>query len=347
MNSMRAWRTTGAPGGLELTEQPVPVPRVGEVLIKVEVCGICRTDLHVVDHEIPVHLPRVIPGHQVVGSVVSCDPSVTALVAGDRVGVAWLRWTCGECEYCRRGAENLCPRSRYTGWDADGGFAEYLVAPAAFVYPLAVDAVALVTAPLLCAGIIGFRALTRANLPPGGKLGIYGFGSSAHVTAQLALAGGARVFAMTRGEANRDLARSLGATFVGDEAEQPPELLDSAIVFAPAGGLVPVALRATASGGTVVLAGIEMSDIPALSYTDTLFRERDLRTVTANTRADGMRFLELARNLRLQPRVTPVAFEDLARAIDRIREGSVSGSLVLDVASGPSTLPVPDATVRL
>ncbi|WP_349866814.1 zinc-binding alcohol dehydrogenase family protein [Leifsonia sp. WHRI 6310E] len=331
---MRAWRTTGTSGGLEQVRVPVPEPSVDEVLVEVEVCGVCRTDLHIVDHEIPVHRSRVIPGHQAVGRVVGLGTAVTGLALGDRVGVAWLRRTCGQCAFCRRGAENLCPRSEYTGWDADGGFAEYLTAPAAYVYPVDGDVDPVRIAPLLCGGIIGYRALRRANLPPGGNLGIYGFGSSAHVTAQLAMAGGARVFAMTRGEQNRALARELGATFVGDEAERPPEPLDAAIVFAPAGGLVPVALAATASGGTVVLAGIEMSDIPSLVYEDSLFRERDLRTVTANTREDGTRFLALARTLDLRPRVTVVPFGDVAEAIDSVRSGRAGGSLVVRVAPG-------------
>jgi propanol-preferring alcohol dehydrogenase len=332
MSSMLAWRTTGEPRGVERTRLAIPDPGPDEVLVRVEVCGICRTDLHVIDHEIPVHLRRVVPGHQAVGRIAAAGGQVQGLATGDVVGVAWLRRTCGECSYCRRGAENLCPLSQYTGWDADGGFAEYLTAPAGYVYPLAEDVDAMETAPLLCAGIIGFRALQRAQLPPGGTLGIYGFGSSAHVTAQLALASGARVFAMTRGEQNRSLARELGAAFVGGEADPPPEPLDSAIVFAPAGELVPVALRATASGGTVVLAGIEMSDIPSLSYADALFRERDLRTVTANTRADGMRFLELARNLQLRPRVRAVPFDDLPGAIAELREGGARGSMVLQVS---------------
>ena len=336
MASMRAWRTTGEPGGLETVRIPVPEPAVGEVLVRVEVCGICRTDLHVVDHEIPVHRMQVVPGHQVVGRVEALGDGVRGLRPGDPVGVAWLRRTCGECRFCREGAENLCPRSEYTGWDADGGFADYLTAPAAYVYPLAPDADPVLTAPLLCAGIIGFRALERANLTPGGVLGVYGFGSSAHLTAQLAMASGARVFALTRGEQNRELARDLGATFVGTEREDPPEALDAAIVFAPAGELVPVALRATRSGGTVVLAGIEMSDIPALSYTDALFRERDLRTVTANTRADGMRFLDIARNLRLRPRVTEIPFDHLDDSIARLRDGRAHGSMVLRVAAAPS-----------
>ena len=329
---MRAWRTTGTAGGLEPVDVSVPEPAADEVLVRVEVCGICRTDLHVVDQEIPPHRPTVTPGHQAIGTVTAAGSAVGTLAPGDRVGVAWLRSTCGACGFCRRGAENLCERSRYTGWDADGGFAEYLTAPAAFVYPIAAAADPLETAPLLCAGIIGYRALTRAQLPPGGTLGIYGFGSSAHVTAQLAMAGGARVFAMTRGEGNRELARELGAAFVGGEDETPPEPLDAAIVVAPAGGLVPVALQATTGGGTVVLAGIEMSDIPSLGYTESLFRERDLRTVTANTREDGARFLAVAANLRLRPTVTAVPFDGLADAIDDLRQGRASGSLVLRVA---------------
>ncbi|WP_431218969.1 zinc-binding alcohol dehydrogenase family protein [Leifsonia xyli] len=331
MSVMRAWRTTGSPGGLEPVQLAVPEPQPDEVLVRVEVCGICRTDLHVVDHEIPVHRAQVVPGHQAIGRVEAVGGAVRHPSVGDRVGVAWLRRTCGQCEFCRSGAENLCPDSEYTGWDADGGFAELLTAPAAFVYPLDDGADPLETAPLLCAGIIGFRALERANLPPGGTLGLYGFGSSAHVTAQLALASGARVFAMTRGEQNRSLARELGAAFVGGEADAPPEPLDAAIVFAPAGGLVPAALGATRSGGTVVLAGIEMSDIPSLSYSDSLFRERDLRTVTANTRADGARFLALAGNLRLRPTVTAVPFEALGSAIADLREGRARGSLVLRI----------------
>jgi propanol-preferring alcohol dehydrogenase len=334
---MRTWRTTGTVGGLEQVEAPIPVPALDEVLVRVEVCGICRTDLHIIDQEIPVHRPTVTPGHQAIGTVAEVGSAVSSLVPGDRVGVAWLRRTCGECAFCRRGAENLCPHSEYTGWDADGGFADYHVVPAAYVYPIAADADALETAPLLCAGIIGYRALMRAQLPPGGRLGIYGFGSSAHVTAQLAMAGGARVFALTRGVRNRELARELGVHFVGEEEEEPPEPLDSAIVFAPAGGLVPVALRATVSGGTVVLAGIEMSDLPPLDYAESLFRERDLRTVTANTREDGERFLALARNLRLRPTVTPVPFDGLADAIDDLRRGRASGSLVLRVASEKGT----------
>jgi propanol-preferring alcohol dehydrogenase len=326
---MRAWKTRDVPGRLELTEVSVPEPGAGEVLVKVEACGVCRTDLHVIDQELPVHRPGVIPGHQVVGIVEAVGSAVVELRPGDRVGVAWLRHTCGVCRWCRTGRENLCPNSTYTGWDADGGYAEYTTVPEAFAYrlPPLVDAVR--TAPMLCAGIIGYRALKRAALPPGGHLGIYGFGSSGHITAQLAAASGAEIYVMTRGEANRQLARDLGAVFVGDTFDTPPEPLDSAIVFAPAGEIVPAALRATTPGGTVSLAGIHMSDVPAMTYGEHLFHERDLRTVTANTRADGIEFLRLAERLRLSARITTYDFTGAATAVEDLRSGRASGSLVL------------------
>ncbi|CAN5372672.1 zinc-binding alcohol dehydrogenase family protein [soil metagenome] len=326
---MKAWVSGGAAGVLELSEVPMPEASADELLVKVEACGVCRTDLHVIDRELAVHRPGVIPGHQVVGTVVGVGSAVQGIRAGDRVGIAWLRSTCGACRWCREGRENLCPASRYTGWDADGGYAEYTTVPAAFAYPLPADTDAAAIAPLLCAGIIGYRALARANLPPGGRLGIYGFGSSAHITAELAMAGGAEIYAMTRGDANQDLARRLGAAFVGDASATPPEKLDAAIVFAPAGELVPVALQATERGGTVVLAGIHMSDIPAMDYAQNLFDERDLRTVTANTRADGAAFLRLARTLRLTPEVTRYPFERVGAALDDLRAGRASGSLVV------------------
>lgn len=328
MAKMRAWRTGSSPREFELVDAPIPSPAPDELLISVIACGICRTDLHVIDQEIPVHRDRVIPGHQVVGQVVQVGSDVRDVTTGTLVGVAWLHQTCGACEWCRSGAENLCPNSRYTGWDVDGGFAEFVTAPAAYVYRLADDAEPAASAPLLCAGIIGYRALSRANLPPGGRLGLYGFGSSAHLVAQIARAGGAKLFVMSRGEQNRALAEELGADFVGDATAAPPEPLDSAIVFAPAGGLVPVALNATRSGGTVVLAGIEMTDIPSMSYQASLFRERDLRTVTANTRSDGRRLLDLAANLTLRPKVTTVAFDALGDAIDAMRNGRTRGSMV-------------------
>lgn len=326
---MRAWKTTDVPGQLELAEVPVPEPGAGEVLLKVEACGVCRTDLHIIDQELPVHRPGVVPGHQVVGTVEAVGPTVVELKPGDRVGVAWLRHTCGVCQWCRTGRENLCPNSTYTGWDTDGGYAEYTTVPEAFAYLLSPLADPVRTAPLLCAGIIGYRALKRAALPPGGRLGIYGFGSSGHLTAQLAAASGAEIHVMTRGEGNRQLARDLGAVFVGDTYDLPPEPLDSAIVFAPAGDIVPAALRATTRGGTVSLAGIHMSDVPAMTYGEHLFHERDLRTVTANTRADGIEFLRLAERLQLRAQITTYDFSQAASAVADLRSGRASGSLVL------------------
>lgn len=327
---MRAWSTDPEKHRVELGEKPIPHEEADEVLVRVDACGVCRTDLHVVDGELPSRRAAVTPGHQIVGTVVRLGSAVRRLRIGDVVGIAWLRRTCGTCTWCRTGRENLCPDSEYTGWDADGGFAQYATVPEAFAYLLAEGTDPVETAPLLCAGIIGYRALSRAAVPPGGRLGIYGFGSSAHITAQIAIAAGVEVFAMTRGEQNRELARQMGASFVGEAESAPPLPLDSAIVFAPAGTLVPLALKATTRGGTVVLAGIHMSEIPAMDYESSLFYERDLRSVTANTRADGAAFLRIAGNLRITPQVTPYAFEHVDRALNDLRDGSVSGSIVID-----------------
>jgi propanol-preferring alcohol dehydrogenase len=330
---VKAW-SAQAQGRIELLERDVPRPGPGEVLIAVRACGVCRTDLHVVDRELPVHRPAVVPGHQIVGTVVSAGPGADRFMPGDAIGVAWLRHACGVCDWCRSGRENLCPRSTYTGWDADGGFAEYALAEEAFAYALPPGTDPIGVAPLLCAGIIGYRALERAALPAGGALGIYGFGSSAHITAAVARARGAELFVMTRGAANRALAAGAGAAFVGDAYAEPPVPLDAAIVFAPAGELVASALRATTRGGTVVLAGIHMSDLPAMSYEPHLFYEKDLRTVTANTRADGAALLRLAARLELAPTVTRYGFDDVATALDDLRAGRASGSLVIDVTRG-------------
>ncbi len=324
---MKSW--TAHDNGITLGDSVEPIPGPGELLVRVLACGVCRTDLHVIDHDLPVHRPGVIPGHQVVGDVVSVGHGVQASLVGDRVGVAWLHRTCGVCRWCRTGRENLCPDAIFTGWDVDGGYAELITVPEAYAYALPRDADPVDTAPMLCAGIIGYRALQRAMLPPGGRLGIYGFGSSAHLTAQLAAAAGAEVFVMTRGEQNRILARSMGLSFVGGERDDPPIHLDSAIVFAPAGDLLPVALRATARGGTVVSAGIHMSEVPAMDYATTLFPERDLRSVTANTRGDGDAFLALARHLQVRPHVTVRPFQQLGQALDDLRAGHSSGSTVV------------------
>ena len=338
MTGSQAWQAIrpGDPdirAALTLADVPVPEPAPDELLVRVLVCGVCRTDLHVVQGDLPVHRPGVVPGHEAVGSVVSTGAEVTGFAVGDRVGVAWLRRTCGQCRYCTRGAENLCPYSQYTGWDADGGYARYLTVPAAYAYRLP-DGYALPElAPLLCAGIIGYRALRRAELPPGGRLGIYGFGASAHLTAQLAIAQGATVHVLTRSPAARELALALGAASTGDAYEAPPEPLDAAILFAPVGDLVPVALAALDRGGTLSIAGIHLSDIPSLNYERHLFQERTLRSVTANTRADGREFLELAARHRLRVATTEYPFERAADALADLAADRVNGAAVLDVGS--------------
>ncbi|HWD82892.1 MAG TPA: zinc-dependent alcohol dehydrogenase family protein [Kribbella sp.] len=343
MNEMQAWAVAQPgpidKGPLQLVRRTVPEPTAGEVLIKVEACGVCRTDLHLSEGDLAPKRPGVVPGHQVVGTVVGrgtalggsggADGEEAGRVSvGDRVGIAWLRGTCGVCEFCRRGAENLCPRSTYTGWDADGGFAEYAVVPEDYAYGLPADRTAVELAPFLCAGIIGYRSLLRANLPPGGRLGIYGFGSSAHLTAQIAAAQGAELFVMTRGERNRALARELGAAFVGETAARPPVALDSAIVFAPAGEVVLPALEAVRPGGTVAVAGIYLSDVPVLNYERHLFHERDLRSVTSNTRRDGEELFRLIERLPVVPHTTVVPFGAVDRALADLAHGRASGSLV-------------------
>jgi len=328
--SMQAWRSDGdGHRSLRLDEVPVPVPGPRDVLVRVRACGVCRTDLHVTDGDLPPHRSPVVPGHEVVGDVVALGPDVRDLTTGDRVGIAWLRQTCGVCRWCRRGAENLCLASRYTGWDEDGGYAEYAVVPAAYAYRLPRDVPDVQLAPLLCAGIIGYRALRRAEVPPGGRLGIYGFGASAHLTAQVALAQGAEVHVLTRDPAARRLALELGATSAGAADDEPPVRLDSAIVFAPAGELVPVALAALEQGGTLAVAGIHMSDIPGLDYQRHLFRERTLTSVTSNTRADGEELLALAGRIGLRATVTPYPFEHAAQALGDLAEDKVSGAAVL------------------
>lgn len=332
---MRAWSVV-SPGPMAsnpvvLLERAVPVPGRDEVLVRVRTCGVCRTDLHLCEGDLPPKRAGVVPGHQAVGVVTASGEQANRFRVGDRIGVAWLRHTCGTCSACRTGKENLCPQSRYTGWDDDGGFAEYCVVPEAFAYELPPELDDIQAAPLLCAGIIGYRSLKRANVPPGGRLGIYGFGSSAHLTAQIALAQGCELVVMTRGERNRALARELGASYVGDAADAPPGRLDSAIIFAPAGDLVPVALRALSPGGTLAIAGIHMSKIPPMDYTECLFGERDLRTVTANTRQDGEEFFRLAGQLSPSSRTTSYGFDSTSRALADLAEGRISGSAVIDL----------------
>ncbi|MGW1894553.1 zinc-binding alcohol dehydrogenase family protein [Streptomyces sp. NPDC002004] len=330
---MWAWEVTepgpveGAP--LRFVRKPVPVPGPDELLVHVRTCGVCRTDLHVSEGDLPVHRPHVTPGHEVVGRVAAVGDAVDGHAVGDRVGVAWLRRTDGSCRYCRRGKENLCPRSEYTGWDADGGYAEYTTVPAAFAYPLpgGVDDTAF--APLLCAGIIGHRALRRASLPPGGRLGLYGFGGSAHLCAQVALAQGAVVHVLTRGEAAQRLALGLGAASARGAYEMPPEPLDSAILFAPAGDLVPVALRALDRGGVLSIAGIHLTDTPPLDYRRELFYEKEVRSVTSNTRDDGREFLALAQRYGVRATTHTYPLSRGLQALQDLKAGRFDGAAVL------------------
>ncbi|MGW6331087.1 zinc-binding alcohol dehydrogenase family protein [Nocardia rhamnosiphila] len=329
---MRAWRVD-APRGIDrkpiiARREPRPRPGPGELLARVLACGVCRTDLHVVEGDLPVHRPHVVPGHEVVAEVVATAGRGDFAV-GDRVGIPWLRHTCGVCGYCRKGAENLCPDSRYTGWDADGGYAEYATVPADFALGLPAGYADRELAPLLCAGIIGYRALTRALLPEGGTLGIYGFGGSAHLTAQVALARGARVHVMTRGAAARELALGLGVASVQHAADPPPEPLDSAILFAPVGELVPPALEALGAGGTLAVAGIHLTDIPPLDYRRHLFRERQIRSVTSNTRTDAREFLAFAARHRLRVTTHPYPLERADRALADLAHGRFDGAAVL------------------
>ena len=331
--TMQAWVVTDpvASGGvlLERVERAVPTPQAQELLVRVEACGVCRTDLHLAVGDLEPHRARCVPGHEAVGRVVAVGSQVSGVARGQRVGVAWLAGTCGECEYCKRGSENLCQRSTYTGWHRDGGYAPYLAVDAAYAYRLPEAAPAVELAPLLCAGIIGYRALKRAEVPRAGRLGIYGFGASAHLTAQLAMARGATVHVLTRSAAARELALRLGCASAGGAHDAPPEPLDSAILFAPAGDLVPTALEALAPGGTLAIAGIHLSAIPHLDYAKHLFQERSLRSVTANTRQDGRELFDLVERapLRVETQIYPMAHADLA--LSNLAADQVNGAAVL------------------
>ncbi|MDQ0754480.1 zinc-dependent alcohol dehydrogenase family protein [Arthrobacter sp. B3I4] len=319
-------------GPLVFGERADPVPGPGEVLVRVTVCGVCRTDLHLAEGDLVPRHPGVIPGHEVVGEVVGAGPGAARFNSGERVGVAWLGGTCRSCRFCARGQENLCLSPTFTGWDRDGGYAELITVAEDFAYRLPDAFADEDAAPLLCAGIIGFRALLRADLPVGGRLGIYGFGASAHLAAQVALYQGARLYVMTRSPEARRLALDLGATFAGGAEEPPPDLLDAAILFAPAGSLVPPALRALDRGGTLAVAGIHLSEIPALDYAAGLFQERQLRSVTANTRADGEEFLRIAAEIPLRPTTTAYPFEAADQALRDLAEDRVTGAAVVRVS---------------
>jgi propanol-preferring alcohol dehydrogenase len=330
---MHAW-IVDTPGPIDgrplraVRREPRP-PAPGEVRVRVSACGVCRTDLHLAEGDLPPRRHGTVPGHEIVGVVESLGAGATRFARGDRIGIAWLRSTCGRCRWCRSGRENLCPDAAFTGWDADGGYAEFATVPEAYAYRLPADLDDVAAAPLLCAGIVGYRALRRSALPPGGRLGIYGFGASAHIVAQVAIAQGAVVHVLTRSAEARELALELGAASAGPAEAEPPEPLDSAVLFAPAGELVPVAMRALDQGGTLAVAGIHLSDIPALHYADELFREKQLRSVTANTRADGEEFLRLAARLQIRPTVTPRPLAEADRALADLAADRVTGAAVL------------------
>jgi alcohol dehydrogenase, propanol-preferring len=314
----------------------MPTPGAGELLVKVHACGICRTDLHVVEGDLPVKRPSIIPGHQIVGVVSECGAQVTEFSVGDRVGIAWLNQTCGICEYCRAGKENLCERAMFTGWTVDGGYAEFVLAPAAFTYHLPDSFDDIEAAPLLCAGIIGYRCLRMTGLKrsdwTGARLGLYGFGAAGHVCIQIARARGAEVYVCTRDRLKHQaLATELGAVWVGDGDSQPPVALDASIIFAPAGELVPIALKSLKKSGTLVLGGIHMSPIPELDYS-LIYGERIIRSVANNTREDGREFLQEAARIPVRTHVQTFPFNEANEALMALKSDAIRGAGVLAVS---------------
>lgn len=323
---------------LELLEIDEPLANDDEVLVRVHACGVCRTDLHVVEGDLKPKLPAVIPGHQIVGEIVALGANVSSLAVGDRVGIAWLRRTCGVCRFCRAGRENLCDCAEFNGWSANGGFAEYIAAPADFVYPLPSGFDDLQAAPLLCAGIIGYRSLRLTGIEDwsGARLGIYGFGAAGHVVIQVARARGAEVYVCTRDrERHQSLANELGAAWVGDAIEAPPVKLDASIIFAPAGELIPPALQALEKGGILVLGGIHMSAIPSFEYS-LIYGERVVRSVANNTRDDGREFLIEAAKIPVKTRVQNFGLEEANDALIALKHDAIKGAAVLVVSGvGP------------
>jgi propanol-preferring alcohol dehydrogenase len=318
---------------LALSELPAPESGPDEVRVRVNVCGVCRTDLHIVEGELPAARRPVIPGHEVAGYVDRVGRDVRTIKEGDRIGIAWLQRVCGRCEFCMSGRENLCRSAQFTGYHVDGGYAEYAVVPESFAYPIPKAFTDEEVAPLLCAGIIGFRALRMSGVKPGQRLGLYGFGASAHITIQVARHWGCSVYVCSLREQHRALARKLGAIWVGGAADAPPEKLHGAILFAPAGELVPPALRALEKGGTLAVAGIHLSQIPALDYDRDLFGERVLRSVTANTKQDGIELLKEAAEIPIRPHTERFALRDANKALQALKAGTINGAGVLHIAS--------------
>jgi alcohol dehydrogenase, propanol-preferring len=316
---------------LRLVERERPRPAAHEILVRVRTCGVCRTDLHVAEGDLPPKHPSVVPGHEIVGVVEEAGAACTSLPQGARVGIAWLRETCGHCKFCRRGAENLCPKALFTGWDHDGGYAEFATVREDFAYPLPPEIADEAVAPLLCAGIIGYRAIKRATVRPGATVGLYGFGGSAHLALQVLQHWHCRVFVMSRGGQHQELARELGAEWIGSAEEPPPVPLDAAILFAPAGGLVVPALEALDRGGVLAVAGIYLTPVPTLDYERHLFYEKELRSVTANTRGDGAEFLQLAAQIPIHTHTVPMALEDANRALNQLKHDELQGAAVLRI----------------
>ncbi len=318
-------------GPLTLRERPIPEAGPGVVRVKVRVCGVCRTDLHVVEEDLPPATRPIVPGHEVVGLVDRIGPGVTTIKEGDRVGIAWLRHTCGHCDSCRSGRENLCLGARFTGYHDDGGYADYALVPESFAYPIPAVFTDEEAAPLLCAGIIGYRALRLSGVTPGQRLGLYGFGAAAHLTIQIARHWGCQVYVCSLREEHRRLAKELGAVWVGAATDQPPDKLHGAILFAPAGEIVPPALRALDRGGTLAIAGIHLTEIPPIDYDRDLFGERTIRSVTANTKRDGIDFLQDAAAIPLRPHTQRFLLEQANLALQQLKAGTIQGAAVLTV----------------
>lgn len=314
---------------LTLTDVPEPEPGPGEIRIKIASCAVCRTDLHIIEGDLPQAKLPVIPGHQMVGTVDRLGPDVSQIELGERVGIAWLRLTCGVCHLCRTGHENLCRESKYTGYHVDGGFTEYAVVPEWFAYPIPPVFSDEEAAPLLCGGIIGYRALKRANLMPSTNVALYGFGSSAHIALQIARYHGCNVYVFTRGEERRQLALDMGATWAGPSHARLDEKMQSAALFAPSGDLIPHAMENLERGGTLAIAGIHISPPPALDYQKHLFQERDLHSVTANTRQDGRKLLEEAAAIPVRPIISTYALSEANDALIDLKQGRVKGTAVL------------------
>ncbi len=316
---------------LRLESIEVPDPEEGEVLMKVEACGVCHTDLHTVEGDLPAANLPIVPGHQVVGKVAKLGFGASSLQHGDKVGVAWLHSTCGHCSFCLSGKENLCPQARFTGYHVNGGYAEYIIAREKFVYPLPEKSASVHLAPLLCAGIIGFRSLRLSGIKPGERLALFGFGASAHVTIQVARYWGCEIYVFSRSETHRQMAYEMGASWTGTAAQTPPHPAQAAIIFAPAGELVTRALEIVDRGGIVTLAGISMTPVPSLNYEKHLYYERSLRSVANSTREDGHEFLKLAMEIPIKTTVEVYSLEDANQVLQRLKKGQINGAAVLSL----------------